>query len=259
VRIAGKGERIRARSRRERGGGIPSPNGLQPATPKAWILSIGPRRFAPTYTSGNFGDFFHGGGEQRQLPPCPPGACRFSLLRFFLTLGASSALQRPEQSKLCEIERFCTESLESASPGLIAQSNPLRISNLVTFSTDQPAPRADRMVISKRVIARELLPKAANLKLFRLEISERGWDVEASGNRSAKCPTCAAKSRSRHSRYRRKLQDLPVQGSPVRFHLQVGRWRAAMTDVRAEYLPSAYRSWPCLGHAEPTVCARWCD
>jgi transposase len=81
------------------------------------------------------------------------------------------------------------------------------------------------MVISKRVITRELLPKAAKLKVFRLVISERGWDVEASGDRSAKCPTCATKSRSRHSRYGRKLQDLPVQGSPVRLHLQVGRWR----------------------------------
>jgi hypothetical protein len=38
-----------------------------------------------------------------------------------------------KQLKLCEIERFCTESPESASPGLIAQSNRLRISNLVTF------------------------------------------------------------------------------------------------------------------------------
>jgi transposase len=81
------------------------------------------------------------------------------------------------------------------------------------------------MVISKRVIARELLPKAANLKLLRLEISERGWGVEASGDRSAECPTCATTSRSRHSRYRRKLQDLPVQGSPVTLHLHVGRWR----------------------------------
>jgi len=81
------------------------------------------------------------------------------------------------------------------------------------------------MVISKRVIARELLPKAANLKLLRLEISERGWGVEASGDSSAVCPSCGTKSRSRHSRYRRKLQDLSVQGSPVMLHLQVGRWR----------------------------------
>ena len=81
------------------------------------------------------------------------------------------------------------------------------------------------MVISKNVIARELLPRAAHLKLLGLEISERGWRAEASGNSSAECPTCATRSRSRHSRYLRKLQDLPVQGSPVTLHLPVGRWR----------------------------------
>jgi Phage integrase family len=64
------------------------------------------------------------------------------LKRFFLILGAGSAPPKTcKQLKLCEIERFCTESPESASPGLIAQSNRLRIYNLVTFSTDQPAPR----------------------------------------------------------------------------------------------------------------------
>jgi hypothetical protein len=78
------------------------------------------------------------------------------------------------------------------------------------------------MVISKRVIARELLPKAANLKLLRLEISERGWTVAAEGNNSAVCPNCATRSRSRHSRYRRKLQDLSVQGSPVTLRVGVG-------------------------------------
>ena len=81
------------------------------------------------------------------------------------------------------------------------------------------------MVISKNLIARELLPKASNLKLLKLEISEQGWGVAAEGNNSAVCPNCATRSSSRHSRYHRKLQDLPVQGSPVRLHLQVGRWR----------------------------------
>jgi transposase len=81
------------------------------------------------------------------------------------------------------------------------------------------------MVISKNLIARELLPKAANLKLLRLEISEQGWGVEAVGNSSAVCPICFTRSRSRHSRYHRKLRDLPVQGSPVMLDLQVGRWR----------------------------------
>src|ERR1700733_2951033 len=81
------------------------------------------------------------------------------------------------------------------------------------------------MARSKSVIARELLPKAANLKLLRLKISEQGWGVEAAGNSSAVCPTCFTRSKSRHSRYRRKLRDLPVQGSPVMMDLQVGRWR----------------------------------
>jgi transposase len=81
------------------------------------------------------------------------------------------------------------------------------------------------MDISKNVIARELLPKTADLKLLGLEISKQGWAVEAEGNSDAVCPTCATRSRSRHSRYRRKLQDLPVQGSPVMVELQVGRWR----------------------------------
>jgi DNA-binding NarL/FixJ family response regulator len=34
---------------------------------------------------------------------------------------------------------------------------------------------------------------------------------------------------------------------------------AVCGECHAKYLPSASRSWPCLGHAEPTVCARWCD
>ena len=83
----------------------------------------------------------------------------------------------------------------------------------------------DGMVISKKLIARELLPKAANLNLVGLEISKQGWGVEAVGASSAVCPTCFTRSRSRHSRYHRKLQDLPVQGSPVMLDLQVGRWR----------------------------------
>ena len=81
------------------------------------------------------------------------------------------------------------------------------------------------MIVSKNVIARELLPRAAHLKLVGVEISEQGWAVAAEGNNSAVCPNCATRSRSRHSRYRRKLQDLPMQGSPVMVRLQVGRWR----------------------------------
>jgi transposase len=81
------------------------------------------------------------------------------------------------------------------------------------------------MARSNNVIARELLPKAANLKLLRLEVSEQGWGVDAAGDSAAVCPICFTRSRSRHSRYHRKLQDLPVQGGPVLLDLRVGRWR----------------------------------
>jgi hypothetical protein len=130
VRIAGKGERIRARSRRERGGGIPSPNGFLPATPKAWILSIGPRRFAPTYTSGNFRDFFHGVWGTAAIACVPARSVSFFVIAVLPHSWCKlSPPKTCKQLKLCEIERFCTESLESASPGLIAQSDRLRISN----------------------------------------------------------------------------------------------------------------------------------
>ena|SRR3984957_2161146 len=103
------------------------------------------------------------------------------------------------------------------------------------------------MVISKKLIARELLPKAANLKLLRLEISEQGWGVAAEGNNSAVCPNCATRSSSRHSRYHRKLQDLPVQGSPVLLDLQVGRWRCGngrcARKIFTERIPTLATPW----------------
>jgi transposase len=103
------------------------------------------------------------------------------------------------------------------------------------------------MARSRNVIARELLPKAANLKLLRLEISEQGWGVDAAGNSSAVCPTCFTRSRSRHSCYHRKLRDLPVQGSPVMVDLRVGRWRCGngqcVRKIFTERVPELARPW----------------
>src|ERR1035441_492981 len=81
------------------------------------------------------------------------------------------------------------------------------------------------MVISKKLIPRELLPKGANLTLLGLDVSEEGWAVGAEGNGIAVCPGCGVRSKSRHSRYKRSLQDLPVQGTPVTVQLQMARWR----------------------------------
>lgn len=69
-----------------------------------------------------------------------------------------------------------------------------------------------------------------------------GWIVEADGQNSAICPGCGVVSRSRHSRYRRQIADLPLQGARVTLNLNVGRWRCRTPECRrqifAERLPS---------------------
>jgi len=45
-------------------------------------------------------------------------------------------------------------------------------------------------------------------------------------------------SRSRHSRYWRSLQDLPIQGTPVILRVHVGRWRCEMPVASGEYARS---------------------
>ena len=47
--------------------------------------------------------------------------------------------------------------------------------------------------------------------------------ARAAGERS--CPVCGDVSTSRHDWHRRRLQDLPVQGTPLVLDLRLGRWR----------------------------------
>ena len=61
--------------------------------------------------------------------------------------------------------------------------------------------------------------------LRRVLKTDQGWIMEAYGQDSAVCPGCQSISRSRHSRYWRSLQDLPVQGTQVILRLRLGRWR----------------------------------
>jgi hypothetical protein len=141
--------------------------------------------------------------------------CRFPLIRFFLPL------------------------VHSVHAGLIVK--------LVHFV------KLMGFFISKRVIARELLPLAvANLRPLRLEISERGWVVEASGDRSAERPASATASRSCHSRYRRKLQDYrtcrcKAQSGDVAFAMQVARWRCrnarCPSKIFTERVPALAVPW----------------
>jgi transposase len=65
----------------------------------------------------------------------------------------------------------------------------------------------------------------SNVTLRRVFKTDQGWTIEADGQDSAVCPGYQSVSRSRPSRYRRSLQDLPVQGTPVILRVHVGRWR----------------------------------
>ena len=68
-------------------------------------------------------------------------------------------------------------------------------------------------------------PDFSKLTLRRVFKIDQGWIMEADGQDSAVCPGCQSVSRSRHSRYWRSLQDLPIQGTPVILRVHVGRWR----------------------------------
>ena len=52
-----------------------------------------------------------------------------------------------------------------------------------------------------------------------------GWVVSAAGASIGICPDCGGRSRRRHGRSNRNLQDLPVQGKPVTVKLLLSRWR----------------------------------
>jgi transposase len=78
----------------------------------------------------------------------------------------------------------------------------------------------DKSVISRKPILRSEQRDASP------RVQDRpGLDQHADGQDSAICPGCQSVSRSRGSRYRRSLQDLPIQGTPVILRVHVGRRR----------------------------------
>ena len=80
-------------------------------------------------------------------------------------------------------------------------------------------------VKAKQFIYHELLPNSETLTLRSAVRTETSWEVEVVGSDRAACPDCGEVSHSRHSRYWRRLRDLPVQGIAVHVRLQLGRWR----------------------------------
>jgi transposase len=96
-----------------------------------------------------------------------------------------------------------------------------------------------------------LFADLSKLTLRRVFKTDQGWIMEADGQDSAVYPGCQSISRSRHSRYRRSLQDLPVQGTPVILRLHVGRWRCRNAGCQRQIF-TEHLSKVCAPHARQT-------
>ena len=79
--------------------------------------------------------------------------------------------------------------------------------------------------MAKKLLYKELLSHLKGLTVRKVVPADLGWVVEAEGSSNALCPDCGVTSHSRHSRYWRKLRDLPMQGASVTLKVQMGRWR----------------------------------
>jgi len=66
---------------------------------------------------------------------------------------------------------------------------------------------------------------APNLKVLAVERNETDWIVAVEWLDHGTCPVCGLQSISRHSSYRRSLQDLSAQGKLVSVRARMTRWR----------------------------------
>lgn len=90
-----------------------------------------------------------------------------------------------------------------------------------------------------------LLPDAAELELSSIEFDESTKILVATAlttAQTARCPACQQPSKRVHSRYIRTLADLPCSGQPVRWQVQVRRFRclneACKRKLFTERLPT---------------------
>src|SRR5580658_5737995 len=87
---------------------------------------------------------------------------------------------------------------------------------------------------------------AENLILDKIERMDDRFLLCAHVQQRVCCPACGHASRSRHSGYERRLQDLPWQGCAVELRLKMRRFRcrnpACARKVFAEPVPEVARS-----------------
>ena len=91
-----------------------------------------------------------------------------------------------------------------------------------------------------------------NLILDKIERVHDSFVLHAHVHQKVRCPACGQVSRSRHSEYERRPQDLPWQGCAVEMRLKVRRFRCrnpcCVRKIFAEPIPKTARS-----HARQTI------
>ena len=79
-------------------------------------------------------------------------------------------------------------------------------------------------------LVRNSLPAAELLILEGIEETTDGIVFRVRGKRTSSCPACFQSRVSYHSRYVRRIRDLPWQGKRVEIHLQTRRFRCQNPD-----------------------------
>lgn len=95
--------------------------------------------------------------------------------------------------------------------------------------------------------SQNVLPDPESLSLKGIVRTDSRFVLYVRSRQPAICPACGRVSRSRHSTYLRKLQDLPWQGQPVEIQLSASRYRCRHRDcsrkIFTERLPRVVRSY----------------
>lgn len=74
-------------------------------------------------------------------------------------------------------------------------------------------------------VVRKCLPGPEMLAVEGVNKSDAAIIIQVRSNAMPSCPACAGSVVSYHSRYERRIRDLPWQGRPVELHVQVRRFR----------------------------------
>jgi hypothetical protein len=86
----------------------------------------------------------------------------------------------------------------------------------------------------------ELFSSLKGLTVQAVTSTGNDWIVEATSSQDgAQCPECGVVSRSRHSRYRRQIRDLPFQGARVMGSVALGNRPSSRSE---NHLPNRIES-----------------